>query len=356
MTGDDNQESSCVRLFLSVDLVGSTAFKNTSENSSGQRSGPPWANLFFAFYTGFPKIFGQGLGEEIEPLREELRPALVKTIGDELLLQTRIRSSRDAVDVVRFFTKALAHYTKHNLASDKLLLKGTAWIAGFPINNCRVAFESRPHDFIGPSMDTGFRISRHASPSKLVVAVDLALLLLSADRALDEMFFEGTETLRGVLGGRPYPIIWHKVDGEHTDLHSAELRLRNQKHDKEQLRAYCAEYINSCQRTWLIRPYFLGGEGKFSNAPEWHMEVMRTWARVDERNSALGDTSFHAPAAGSTFPPAAAHKVAQRASTKPPKSTSRPGPKRPPKGSKPERDVLVPRPAKVPKLQPPRKR
>lgn len=46
---------SCVRLFLSADLVGSTSFKNQSEKDSSsysQEHGPSWAKVFKDFYLG----------------------------------------------------------------------------------------------------------------------------------------------------------------------------------------------------------------------------------------------------------------------------------------------------------------
>jgi len=152
-------DESCVRLFVSVDLVGSTAFKDKveSENRDSDTRRPPWADVFYTFYNGFPKVFDQEPGER--GLRQEIRPKLVKTIGDEILLQTPIRSSTDAREVVRCLAKSLSRYKAKNLPDKPLLLKATSWIAGFPINNCRVRFEEEGgrfggEDFIGPSIDT----------------------------------------------------------------------------------------------------------------------------------------------------------------------------------------------------------
>src|ERR1700677_121588 len=132
-------EGSCVRLFVSVDLVGSTAFKQqkeAEERPGNPRSGPPWATLFSQFYNLFPRVFEREL--ESNTLPKRIRPKLVKTIGDEILLQTSIKSSADAQAVVSFVANAIADYTKINLSDGPLLLKATAWIAGFPINNHRI--------------------------------------------------------------------------------------------------------------------------------------------------------------------------------------------------------------------------
>lgn len=331
MAGEE-RDKSCVRVFLSVDLVGSTAFKDMAERASRDpkkregkvRGGPPWASLFFNFYTNFVRVFEQKLGEQELTLPDGLKPKLVKTIGDELLLQVEITNASDAVQLVRFFALALPHYTKHNLADQKLLLKGAAWIAGFPINNHRVPFEElKPpqEDFIGPSIDTGFRIAKLATPSKLIVSVDLALLLLSAVDAL-ELYYDGAESLRGVLGGRPYPIIWHHVSGDKDNadakLHRLELKLRKQDpQKKEEFKDFCAAYIEACDSIWLIKPY-LKNDPMFKDAPTYHKLIMETWDKVDARNDDPG-----------TEPDKKMSK--QKLSTKPPASRARVAAKGPPR-------------------------
>jgi len=276
---------SCIRLFLSVDLVGSTALKSDKATDvSGYRYGPPWVNIFTQFYSGFPRVFDQTLDNT--ELKESLRPRLVKTIGDEILLQTKIENSSDARSLVRFFAKALAHYTAKNLASERLQLKGTAWIAGFPINNHRLFLsdhgQAAPADFIGPSIDTGFRIAKSATPTKLVVSVDLAVLLVTPiDDALD-LYVDGTQTLRGVLGGKPYPIIWYKVPGADAKLHEAEIALGHRQ-DKTQIQRYCEAYLESCNKSWLIRPYF-AADSEFAQRPDWHERILQTLVQVDARN------------------------------------------------------------------------
>lgn len=286
-----DRDSPCVRLFISVDLVGSTAFKTRSvKDRQNNRPGPPWVDVFKEFYIGFPLMFERRLGELELP--EQLRPRLVKTIGDEVLLQTQISGSNDARRLVRFLAVAIVEYKKKNLPNQPLLLKATAWIAGFPINNHRVPFEGNgaAEDFIGPSIDAGFRIARSSSPSKLVVSVDLALLLLAGADPLD-LYFEGTETLKGVLDGRPYPIIWYKVASEDDDLHIAELKLRRHEVDRDGLKRYCDAYVDRCiatiRDTWLIRPYFRD-DPDFKEQPKWHQTVMRTWTRIDARNDDPG--------------------------------------------------------------------
>lgn len=300
------RENSCVRLFVSVDLAGSTAFKTHGrKDGQGERVGPAWVETFTSFYVGFPKLFERELDDV--KLEKRLRPRLVKIIGDELLLQTEINSSADARKLVRSLARAISDYKKAQLADLPLRLKATAWIAGFPINNHRVPFDGKGmvEDFIGPSIDAGFRIANAATPSKLVVSVDLALLLLAGTDPL-ELYFEGTESLHGVLDGRPYPIIWHRVATDDGELQDAELKLRGHGADREKLSKYCEAYVASCtataKDTWLIRPYF-ASDPVFNVIPPWHLAVMENWKKADALHAAGDDEPAERKGKRSRRPP-----------------------------------------------------
>lgn len=289
-------EESCIRLFLSVDLVGSTAFKQEADTK--------WVGVFKEFYTGFPQFFNRKMRNGWE-LSKQLQPKLIKAIGDELFLQVTIANAKEALHVVRFFGKALSEYKEQNL-DKKLLLKGTAWIGGFPINNSRVALEDEDkklfmEDYIGPSIDTGFRLCRFSTPIKLVVSVDLALLLLHETDEPISLHFDGAESLKGVLDGRPYPVIWHPVGGTAYDLHNLELEVRAQKTDRSSLKRYCEKYlqISTDERAWLFKPYFKEDE-HFNIKPPHHIKIFEDRKRVDARNY-----SGNGPADGATQPAAA---------------------------------------------------
>jgi hypothetical protein len=271
-------------MFISVDLVGSTAFKSKAEMSASNfKAGPPWVDVFRLFYAGFPRSFERWIGGVRLP--PHLRPQLVKAIGDELLLVTTLQSSEDARTLVPFLAAAARDYSERNLEKDSLSLKVTAWIAGFPIINHKfdvlgeTGVESA--DYIGPSMDAGFRIAKFATAQKLIVSVDLALLLLSGPRKLD-LYFDGTERLKGVLADRPYPILWYKASRDDDALHKAEISLRRLKVDADALREYCSAFIDDCADTWLSRPYF-EGDPEFFAKPRRHEQILTEWARIDAK-------------------------------------------------------------------------
>jgi len=277
-----------IRVFLSVDLVGSTAFKNSLRSESESRLGPAWANVFVQFYNGFPLLFERTLSNSSLPA--ELRPKVVKALGDELLLQTEVHNHSEARRVVQFLALAMSEYKRKNLMSYNLLLKGTAWIAGFPNNNHKVtlAGEKGQDDFIGPSMDTGFRLAKHAKPAKLIVSVDLALLMINGHEGC-ALYCDGFEPLSGVLDGRPYPILWYKVATEDHELQSLALKVTSRGPvDQGDLRSYCERFIKEAKGTWLCRPYFKE-DPEFETVPEEHLASYQRADEYDARNDAEGE-------------------------------------------------------------------
>src|SRR3546814_5080236 len=79
-----------------------------------------------------------------------------------------------------------------------------------------------PHlDFIGPDLDLGFRLSKFARPASLLLSLDLVEMLLAADNRADVvLYLVGREELKGVMFGRPYPIIWMRSEEHTSELQS----------------------------------------------------------------------------------------------------------------------------------------
>ncbi|PZP45311.1 MAG: hypothetical protein DI595_19015 [Agrobacterium fabrum] len=82
-----------LRLFLSVDLVGSTAYKSKEGNTNLK-----WIKAFQKFYGEFPNQFTKNYKAvctnipEIPNLEIEATPKVWKTIGDEILFVNRVNS------------------------------------------------------------------------------------------------------------------------------------------------------------------------------------------------------------------------------------------------------------------------
>jgi hypothetical protein len=218
-----------LKLFMSVDIVGSTHFKQKERKGPSQS----WLNLFISFFTEFPGL----LNSEIVGLDSSLPPVrLWKALGDELIFTVELKKRASAVCYIKALISALQKAVHHwhtdpvEPARRELHLKGAAWLVGFPVGNVEIPLVSSStkedegagtcndnRDYIGPLVDMGFRLKEYASSRRLVISADLAYLMLVSGIGGDmALFYEGEFPLKGVLSGKPYPVIWIDCDG-HPD-------------------------------------------------------------------------------------------------------------------------------------------
>lgn len=222
-------------LFLSCDLVGSTALK--------QRRDAEWEELFLSFYIDFP----QRLGEIAH--RRNVPFMLWKPIGDELVFRVRVTSEEEVFNAVRAWLETLAVYEADSKTASRpsgLKTKGGAFVGTFPgpdveasvlrdpteivsdvlglaeINDAALA--ARDHDrhifdFFGPSFDTGFRVIGQSTSRHFTLSVEVAWAMVRAadqlGKRMDDLVFIGPTELKGVWDGRDYPVF--AVDREHDD-------------------------------------------------------------------------------------------------------------------------------------------
>ncbi|MBO1905626.1 hypothetical protein KHP60_09905 [Microvirga sp. 3-52] len=226
-----------LRLFLSVDLVGSTAYKSgpgkepDSNPESEYPNRPTWVGNIQKFFTDFPEIFRAQVSKVWEGADASApSPQVWKTIGDEIVFCLRLRTSNDLVKTIAAFVHALQDY---GLILERdggyLDVKGAGWVAAFPVPNITIrrsgssvdeasdlrdeSFEEEADsapaqfEFLGTEIDAGFRVARHAAPDRFVLSAQLALLLVSACGESQSPFhfhYHGRETMKGVLNGREY--------------------------------------------------------------------------------------------------------------------------------------------------------
>jgi hypothetical protein len=167
------------------------------------------------FFENFPLVLmGQVASEMIE---EDSLPevAIWKALGDELIFTCKPQSAEETTLLIRALFFSMAIYEREYLKELPLRLKGSVWIAEFPAPNIEIEIPEmsegggRHIDFIGPGIDLGFRIGKFSRPSALVVSLELLEVVLSARNAKMLAFsLIGREELKGVLHGRPYPIVW----------------------------------------------------------------------------------------------------------------------------------------------------
>ncbi|MGY3441126.1 hypothetical protein [Bradyrhizobium sp. USDA 4473] len=223
---------------MSVDLVGSTAFKGGAGEAPVKSSAHPmWVDEIGKFYREFPATVRRRFGEQaatFKPLLDSC-PLVWKTVGDEIIFCCRVKSSDHLVCIIEAFLQSLEDYGRVLDSRGKHLdVKGAAWLAAFPAPNvtveifhsdmsstvdlgdekleCRADEEPHKFDFLGKSIDCGFRLAKFSSADRLIVSVELALALcesFSSDGARWKRDFTylGREELKGVISGRPYPIL-----------------------------------------------------------------------------------------------------------------------------------------------------
>lgn len=199
------------RLFLSVDMVGSTEFKArfTGQSSEG------WLATFKAFFTNFPLMAAGQIGFEF--LDDGHTPALQvwKVMGDEVVFTTEPRSPEEVTSTLLALLRTMRMYEEKHFQEVPLRLKGTAWLADVGGPNIEIEIpelstgQGAHLDYIGPDIDLGFRISKFARPGTIVISLDVLEVILSAGNGqATAMHLVGREPLKGVLFGYPYPIVW----------------------------------------------------------------------------------------------------------------------------------------------------
>ncbi len=316
--------SARLRLFLSVDIVGSTAFKQSnqaafkSDEKSISRVAEPWFSPIAEFYREIERLFSQEWTIYAETVAKRFDwpigepPELWKSAGDELLYIKLLRDHREALACLHCWIRSVSIFrVALRVKYPSLDVKSTAWIAGFPITNTEVIFNSSldysdgplndddtifsnlallhkyyengssvtmRRDFIGPSIDAGFRLCALATPRKFIIAVDLALMLVHAVRGsppelgLDELeiHYEGRQHLKGVLGGLGYPVFWIDM-AKSSPLERAEDTLLDQKsRNTDDIKRFCEQFFLEHKGNIII-PYIEGSEDTyFSTIPDNH--------------------------------------------------------------------------------------
>lgn len=301
-----------LRLFFSADIVGSTAFKQKPQAggiSDAQGKFPAWFNMVLAFYHQAEQAFSTNWASfERSCAGEDSRnhwfgpaPELWKTVGDEVLFTKQILHPAQAITSCHAWVRTLDDL-RSQLKERGLDVKSSAWLADFPLRNQEVILRSRLsgdtlsaddeypfnnqlsldayyddpsqsviRDYIGPSIDTGFRLGSLASARKFVISLELANVLSVEQSKSDrdtrlysfgalslrrfDFRYDGRVPLKGVLGGNPYPVFWIDLDPE-NEVHRAEDEvLGTPKPSAAQVRSLSASFIAS-NDGYLCSPYF----------------------------------------------------------------------------------------------------
>lgn len=328
-----------LRLFLSADLVGSTAFKQRpayplqmEDSDPAVLPGPRWLATITNFYAAFGSEFSLQWNEFHVKSKQGHQwptgpePIFWKGIGDEVVYVKELHDPKEVSGTIWVWMQALKKYRADLKAKiPGLDIKSTVWIGGFPLNNSEVVFDmaletqgaspddpqlshfqkldeyyksGQNHnkfvlDFIGTSVDTGFRLSTKAAPRRMMASIEVVLMITSTpipDHKFGPMkvYFEGYQSFKGVLGGKPYPLFWIDVFAGTDDeqLAKAEDDLMNRHPGEEaKLRIFCEDFIER-NGQHLIRPFIHNcPEQSFRTLPKLYAEKLLEWHKKIEKES-----------------------------------------------------------------------
>ena len=165
-------------------------------------------------------------------------PRIWKTIGDEIVFCCTLLDFDHLYACIAAFVEALDQTSRIlRGVGGRLDVKGCGWVATFPTPNVAQAISERggreedllfdedqehacdaspkDFDFLGKHVDIGFRLAKYADATRLVTSVELAYLLTTAgiSNPFDGSFgYHGREGLKGVIEGRPYPVVYLDID------------------------------------------------------------------------------------------------------------------------------------------------
>ncbi len=221
------------RLFLSADIAGSTAYKQRMMTTELET----WPSVFIKFFQGLPGYFKDSLeSRTLELANPDLvrapAPVLWKAIGDEIVFWQEVRSEDHVGLAVLAWRDAILKF-RGDLKAPNLDVKAAAWTASFPFPNREIAVpkaldaarmpaqaisaneefleqhDDHVLDFIGPNIDTGFRLAARSNPNQFQVSLEVAEILVDFPLAdANQIYYGGQVELKGVHGGRPYPTFW----------------------------------------------------------------------------------------------------------------------------------------------------
>lgn len=318
-------ENPRLKLFLSADIVGSTAYKQPMDIGKADALNLQWPSVIQGFYSEARQAFRETWSDlkkatpKTDPIEAGGAPVFWKTVGDEVIFWKEINDDREIWLVLGCWLSVIARLRDYfkRVKAVGLDVKSTAWLAGFPVRNKAIPVLSAASqkigprkwlhqyykdslnehpargatvDFIGPGIDIGFRISQFSEAGKMAISLDCAYLLALTRPKIEEfqkiykaasffpddvgetssnggpeirqfpdkfrIRFDGTQALKGVLGGIHYPRFWLNTVATGS-LAAAQHDLeRSSSHivGWSELETYCKEFYSN-RSDFIARPF-----------------------------------------------------------------------------------------------------
>jgi hypothetical protein len=303
-----------LRLFLSFDVQGSTSFKYQAAADKIEA----WLPIIHWFYIETQAAVERSWLRSSARYRHDFPeaeagpgPVFWKSAGDELLFVQEITHPLQCLSAVQAFKDVQAQQDEdlQRRSGGRLRLKATAWLAGFPNLNkeipligphtgeveshdddtmLRIARFERgtlPHqrDFVGPSIDLGFRLTELATPRRFVVSVELAYVLadmMVESHLMDRLNLQVEEgrVLRGILNDMEYPLIWIDALSHRPAKTNLERLMSRNACSADVLREMCGQFI--AEAPVLVMPYIVVEDRcVYGTVPAAHGEKLTTIRR-----------------------------------------------------------------------------
>lgn len=199
-----------IYLFLSVDIIGSTELKYNSETD--------WVNEIINFYSVFYETLTESIviTKEYYKLKNHDKLITWKYSGDEILFYINITEDNEILSIMDAFAKTLGEMAEPE-KNNKLKFKGTSWLGQVPFIDIEFNKDNLT-DFIGTSIDCGFRLGKFATQTDLIVSMEIAYIWsISTCSSSIHVRFLRKEKLKGVLGNFEYPIFSIKLNINHPE-------------------------------------------------------------------------------------------------------------------------------------------
>jgi len=328
--------SSEIRLFLSVDISGSTILKSIYNHStllskyksrrasadlvkilfpniSGEQVDSilykglkdecsDWAAVIEEHFHGFHQMFEKKLKEYKLPkgLSFDSKNILPwKSIGDELIYSIKLNNAGSLHVFLYNFISAIEEYNSRLKQGNQIGMKGTAWTAGFPVRNRIINIPGNQKDYLGPDMDIGFKLKSCVKAGFVVVCMNI-VDLVGRFETTNQIYIKhvGWDVLKDVWKGKPYPIFWasHSKDihrnenncgetfiSKFTEKWLDEASLQEAKHFKEQIDQI---RVNLPYDLGEVTPYIFDEEKK---RPDDHELILQILAKLDDLNKTYED-------------------------------------------------------------------
>lgn len=311
-----------VRLFLAVDVIGSTKIKYENNEET-------WRKEFRNFYTSFPGHLEKAFVERATELhsQEHKYPQVWRTRGDEIIFVVSLRSTHHLVACLAAVQDAIRDFTSR---TSFISLKANAWVAAFPTPNLpvftgnRKLLDSVPDikltevgedldsslhseliedladkypaffDFLGNEVDAGFRIAKNASQRLLTISPGLAHLIYGAYRKRDcpksmreimsTISIERFDVFKGVQRESEYPVIGlkirpHKVE---TDLHALMDDVTPARGKAKKGIEYLDKFFTYHSITPPTLPLYCSGKLKDKDKPNDYHDYIKRWQESSE--------------------------------------------------------------------------